>query len=333
MLVPLAPEFPARIAPGGALILSGLLPERRRSGDARLPRRRASPSTRAATRTSGPRCACRSRGAVSVSRAAAVRSARPPARHAHHRRRRRAPSPRARAARAAGRRDHAVRRRGRRGGRRASCASDATETELAPDPARAGGVPCARRARATPLVLLTAVPRGGRMDFLVQKCSELGVSRIVPIIAARSVARPEPGAARALGKDRARGGPAVRAGGRSGGVDAPAPLAAALAAPELARTAARAVARGGRAGRCARCCPIAAADGAAGRAGRGPRRRRESRRRAAAGFVPVSLGSRILRVETAAIVAVALAEEAFGALSPQERVNLPSRPALRKMGP
>jgi 16S rRNA U1498 N3-methylase RsmE len=32
--------------------------------------------------------------------------------------------------------------------------------------------------------------------------------------------------------------------------------------------------------------------------------------------VPVSLGSRILRVETAAIVAVALAEEAFGALSP-----------------
>jgi len=39
----------------------------------------------------------------------------------------------------------------------------------------------------------------------------------------------------------------------------------------------------------------------------------------AAHFVPVSLGRRILRVETAAIVAVALAEEAFGALSPAER--------------
>ena len=37
----------------------------------------------------------------------------------------------------------------------------------------------------------------------------------------------------------------------------------------------------------------------------------------AAGFQDVSLGSRILRVETAAIVAVALAEEAFGALSPE----------------
>jgi 16S rRNA (uracil1498-N3)-methyltransferase len=34
-----------------------------------------------------------------------------------------------------------------------------------------------------------------------------------------------------------------------------------------------------------------------------------------AGFQPASLGPRILRVETAAIVAVALAEEAFGALS------------------
>ena len=39
------------------------------------------------------------------------------------------------------------------------------------------------------LVLLTAVPRGGRMDFLVQKCCELGVARIVLVIAARSVAR------------------------------------------------------------------------------------------------------------------------------------------------
>jgi 16S rRNA U1498 N3-methylase RsmE len=34
----------------------------------------------------------------------------------------------------------------------------------------------------------------------------------------------------------------------------------------------------------------------------------------AAGFVPVGLGPRILRVETAAIVAVALAQESIGAL-------------------
>ena len=66
------------------------------------------------------------------------------------------------------------------------------ETELAADapvgPAKAGA-----HGAGTPLVLLTAVPRGGRMDFLVQKCSELGVSRIAPVITERSVVRPEPG--------------------------------------------------------------------------------------------------------------------------------------------
>jgi hypothetical protein len=45
--------------------------------------------------------------------------------------------------------------------------------------------------------------------------------------------------------------------------------------------------------------------------------------------VQASLGSRILRVETAAIVAVALAEEAFGALSPGNGCR---PPALRKWG-
>src|SRR5205814_5049665 len=68
------------------------------------------------------------------------------------------------------------------------------ETELAADEAANAAVDDARVARVAgaPLVLLTAVPRGGRMDFLVQKCSELGVARIIPVITARSVARPEP---------------------------------------------------------------------------------------------------------------------------------------------
>ena len=172
-----------------------------------------------------------------------------------------------------------------------------------------------RAARGeTPLVLLTAVPRGGRMDFLVQKCSELGVSRIVPVIAARSVARPEPG-------QRGRWEKIAREAARQCGradvpvVAAPAALAAALAAPELPeRRLMLSPEAGGR--------PLRALLPS------GPRRRcwsgrkaassrPRSRRRAAAGFQPVSLGSRILRVETAAIVAVALAEEAFGALSPR----------------
>ena len=150
VLVPLAPEFPARVAPGGALILSGLLAERRRRRDARLSRRRLRASTRAATRTSGRRCACRSarRGEVSARRLFV-----PPDRlraTPHHRRRRRAPSPGARAARAAGRRDHAVRRRGRRGRARASSASGATRPSWWPT--RPGRRPRARRrGRETPL--------------------------------------------------------------------------------------------------------------------------------------------------------------------------------------
>ena len=102
-------------------------------------------------------------------------------------------------------------------------------------------------------MLLTAVPRGGRMDFLVQKCSELGVSRIVPIIAARSVARPEPGR-RARWEKIAR--EAARQCGRADVpvVDAPATLAAALAAPELPERR-LVLSPTLAAGRCVRCSP------------------------------------------------------------------------------
>ena len=194
-----------------------------------------------------------------------------------------------------------------------------------PRPDRAGGRPGragGRAARAaagieTPLTLLTAVPRGGRMDFLVQKCSELGVSRIVPVITARSVARPEP-ATRGRWEKIAR--EAARQCGRADVpvVSPPTPLAAALAASDLPdRRLMLSPDAGGRPLRA--LLARAGRDRAARRSGRGPRQPPRSRRRAPAGFRPVSLGSRILRVETAAIVAVALAEEAFGALSPAER--------------
>jgi len=45
--------------------------------------------------------------------------------------------------------------------------------------------------RESPLqiTLVQAIPRGDRMDFVVQKATELGVSRIVPVLSARSVVR------------------------------------------------------------------------------------------------------------------------------------------------
>ena len=45
--------------------------------------------------------------------------------------------------------------------------------------------------RESPLAitLVQSVPRGDRMDFIVQKATELGVARIVPVLSQRSVVR------------------------------------------------------------------------------------------------------------------------------------------------
>jgi 16S rRNA (uracil1498-N3)-methyltransferase len=45
------------------------------------------------------------------------------------------------------------------------------------------------RESPLPVTLVQCVPRGDRMDFIVQKATELGVSRIVPILSERSVVR------------------------------------------------------------------------------------------------------------------------------------------------
>src|ERR1700738_660164 len=45
------------------------------------------------------------------------------------------------------------------------------------------------RESSLALTLLQCVPRGDRMDFIVQKATELGVRRIVPVLSRRSVVR------------------------------------------------------------------------------------------------------------------------------------------------
>ncbi len=41
------------------------------------------------------------------------------------------------------------------------------------------------------VTLYQALPKGEKMDYIVQKCVELGISRIVPVISARCVSRPD----------------------------------------------------------------------------------------------------------------------------------------------
>ena len=51
------------------------------------------------------------------------------------------------------------------------------------------------------VTLYQALPKGDKMDYIVQKCVELGISRIVPVLSARCVSRPD---AKSLVKKRER---------------------------------------------------------------------------------------------------------------------------------
>jgi 16S rRNA (uracil1498-N3)-methyltransferase len=186
-----------------------------------------------------------------------------------------------------------------------------TETELALGARRTVAGP------AVSLTLLCAVPRGPRMDLLVQKTSELGVARIVPVLTERSVARP--GAERADGK-RARWEKIAREAARQCGradlpiVDPPVALAEALAAQGLPSR--RLALFEGERSRSLRAAlegaqPEATALLIGPEGGFAPAELAVAR---AGGFEAVGLGERILRVETAAIVAVALVAGAYGML-------------------
>jgi 16S rRNA (uracil1498-N3)-methyltransferase len=176
----------------------------------------------------------------------------------------------------------------------------------------------ARRVVAGPAVaitLLSAVPRGPRMDFLVQKTAELGVSRIVPVLTERSVARPDAEAGR-----RARWQKIAQEAARQCGradvpaVDAPLPLAGALALPGLPER--RLALFEGETTRSLRAALAGAAPAPTALlvGPEGGFAAPEVAAAEAAGFEPVGLGDRILRVETAAIVAVALVAGASGML-------------------
>lgn len=54
------------------------------------------------------------------------------------------------------------------------------------------GAPRAGRAAPFPLTLAVALPKGERLDWLVEKVTELGVSRLVPLRTARSTVDPRP---------------------------------------------------------------------------------------------------------------------------------------------
>ncbi len=174
----------------------------------------------------------------------------------------------------------------------------------------------ARRSVAVPaasITLLQALPRGERMDLIVQKTTELGVARVIPVLSARSMVIPPPG------KQRRWQTIAQEAARQSGRADVPeigeaVPLSSALA--EAAPASTRLVLWEAE-----RTLPMrqALAQHALGdvtllvgpEGGLAPDEVAQAR---AQGFVSVGLGARILRAETAAIVAVALTQASAGGL-------------------
>ncbi len=173
-----------------------------------------------------------------------------------------------------------------------------------------GESPCA-------ITLAQAILKGERMTWVIQKATELGVARLVPLETERVVARPageRTGARRARWERVAR--EAVKQCGRARvpAVEAVRPLRDLLAetrahdaawlcweggGPSVARLAREA-------GRPRRLLLLVGPEGGF--------TREEVQRAEAAGARLVGLGPRILRAESAAIVAIALCQHLFGDL-------------------
>jgi 16S rRNA (uracil1498-N3)-methyltransferase len=177
--------------------------------------------------------------------------------------------------------------------------------------------------RESPLAitLVQCVPRGDRMDFIVQKATELGVSRIVPVLSQRSVVRLDAGQAESKAVHwRAVAVNACEQCGRNRlpTIEAARPLLNYLGesgpggGPRLVFEPESAL-RPGTAAQNSAAAPdvsITAAEIAIGPEGGFASDELEAFR--VSGFSQVGLGPRILRTETAAIAAVVWLQARFG---------------------
>jgi len=177
--------------------------------------------------------------------------------------------------------------------------------------------------RESPLAitLVQCVPRGDRMDFIIQKATELGVARIVPMLSQRSVVRLDKSQAESKALHwRAVAVSACEQCGRNRlpAIDAAQPLlnyladSAANTGPRLVFEPALAQhdAAEARSPRGAADVAVTDAEIAIGPEGGFAADELEAFR--IAGFSQVALGPRILRTETAAIAAVVWLQARFG---------------------
>ncbi|MFI4890550.1 MAG: 16S rRNA (uracil(1498)-N(3))-methyltransferase [Steroidobacterales bacterium] len=168
--------------------------------------------------------------------------------------------------------------------------------------------------RESPLAvtLLQCMPRGDRMDFIVQKATELGVRRIVPVLSQRSVVRLDAGQAEAKATHwRAVAVGACEQCGRNRlpTIDAPRKLIDYLGAEPPAATT-RLVLEPDPVAQAGAWSPAAALEIGIGPEGGFTPDELDAFR--VARFHRICLGPRILRAETAAIAALAWLQTRFG---------------------
>lgn len=160
-----------------------------------------------------------------------------------------------------------------------------------------------------PLTLAVALPKGERQKWLVEKATELGVTRLVPLATERGVAQPVEAA---LDRLRRTVIEASKQCGRNQLMEIAAPVAARALFSQASTADERLIADPGGQPLAATAvvtgAGILAAIGPEG--GFGPAELTAARE---AGWQPVSLGPRILRIETAAIALAAWAGCRFGA--------------------
>lgn len=160
------------------------------------------------------------------------------------------------------------------------------------------------------VTLIQGIPHHDRMDLIVQKTTEIGVARILPVITRRTVVRARgPGAAGRLARWRRIAQEASRQSGRLAVPEVCDPIA--WQDVDMDRLGAQMgfllSPAGAAAGPPVRPDLGRAADGASIAVGpEGGFSEEEEAAALARGFIPVSLGPRILRTETAGMVAVAL---------------------------
>jgi 16S rRNA (uracil1498-N3)-methyltransferase len=171
-----------------------------------------------------------------------------------------------------------------------------------------------RGATGRAVVLLQGLPKGDKLEWVLQKATELGVSAVWPVVTARSVARPR---ADALGARHTRWQRIVEEAARqSGRADVP-EVTALRVLDEAVRALPPGVRllvldeeeRSERLGRAAGDGPLALVVGPEGGLGR-----EEVDALRAAGGVPVSLGPLVLRTETAGLAALAVLRHLDGIL-------------------